>query len=130
MHAIETSERRKNTRIPIDYKITVEASHHEIFGSILNVSTGGLQILTLEHVPADREIQMTIFLPDWLAGMYGKTLSVFGTWRWSRPYKKSSDNAFFIAGFEFSQTSLPAETMLFIEHVMLGVPDQIVGRPH
>jgi hypothetical protein len=119
MESQGNNERRRQRRINVDYKLTLEADEKQkVFGTILNISEGGLQIMTLDQVVTNEESRLYIHLPEQLADIFGAAIDVTGQWRWMKPFKERADSSFHVAGFEFNQEQLPGSVKHFIERAI------------
>jgi hypothetical protein len=129
MKVVGTEERRRSERVELKYKLTLRSEQKQhLFGTVTNISKQGMRILTLvDHEEGDN-INLEIFLPEWLQAIYGKSIEIVASWRWCNPLNNQHDTPFYLAGYEFDLDSLAKESRLFIEHALEGIPDQIMEQ--
>jgi len=122
-----TNDRRSSERTELKYKLTLKSEQNQrLFGTVKNISLTGLHVMTLNPHEEEKDIQLTISLPDMLQAIYGKSIEIVANWAWSRPLNDSPDNPFFMAGFEYNIDKLDKDSRFFIEHVLEGIPDHIL----
>jgi len=124
---ISADDRRNSTRTDLTYKLTLKSAQHQgLFGTVKNISKEGLHVMTLNGQQAGEDIRLTIDLPELLQAIYGKTIEIVASWRWSHPVCEETNSAFYMAGYEYDIDALESNSRFFIEHVLEGIPDQIM----
>ncbi len=125
--ALSTDNRRHSDRTDLKYKLTLQSEQDQrLFGTVKNISKQGLHVMTLSAEQAGEDIKLIIALPELLQAIYGKTIEIVASWRWSHPVNEGSDSVFYMAGYEYDIDELQSDSRFFIEHVLEGIPDQIM----
>ena len=122
-----TNERRLSGRSDLKYKLTLRSEQNQhLFGTVKNISEKGLHIMTLNGQHKGDEIRLIITLPELLQAIYGKTIEIVASWRWSHPVNEHADTPFYMAGYEYDIEQLENDSRFFIEHVLEGIPEHII----
>ncbi len=120
-------ERRVSNRTELTYKLTLTSEQNQrLLGTVKNISEKGLHVLTLNDKHEGNDIKLTISLPELLQAIYGQTIEIVASWRWSQPLNDQSDIAFYMAGYEYDINKQEKDARFFIEHVLEGIPDHIL----
>ena len=127
MMTMAAEERRQSDRTELKYKLTLQSEqNHRLFGTVTNISKDGLNIMTLDRYQEGDNIKLVIGLPELLQAIYGSSIEIVASWRWSQPLSDKPDMPFYMAGYEYDVDKLGKESRYFIEHVLDGIPDQIL----
>ena len=125
--AITSGERRLSDRTELKYKLTLRSEHNQhLLGTVKNISKDGLHVMTLDNRQQGDDIKLVITLPELLQAIYGKSIEIVASWRWSRPVNDHADTPFYMAGYEYDIDKLGEETRFFIEHALENIPDHIM----
>lgn len=121
------NNRRLSHRTTLKYQLTLKSEDdHSLFGTVKNISRNGMHVLTLNGKQAGDNIRLRIDLPELLQNIYGKTIDIVASWRWSQPVDNAAKSTFYMAGFEYDIDALPLDSRFFIEHVLEGIPDHLL----
>lgn len=125
--ALSADDRRLANRTELKYKLTLKSEQHQgLFGTVKNISKQGLHVMTLNGEQVGEDIKLIIALPELLQAIYGKTIEIVASWRWSHPIGDSPNSSFYMAGYEYDIEKLTTDSRFFIEHVLEGIPDHIM----
>jgi len=125
--AISAEDRRVSNRTELKYKLTLKSEQNQrLFGTVKNISEKGLHVLTLNDKHEGEDIKLVISLPELLQTIYGQTIEIVASWRWSHPLNNQDDSAFYMAGYEYDINKQQQDSRFFIEHVLEGIPDHIL----
>lgn len=124
---LSEDDRRLSKRTALKYKLTLQSEQNQrLFGTVKNISKEGLHVMTLNGEQTGEDIKLVIGLPELLQSIYGKTIEIVASWRWSYPVCDNSNSAFYMAGYEYDIEKLKTDSRFFIEHVLEGIPEQII----
>jgi len=124
---ISDEERRLSNRTDLTYKLTLKSEKNQrLLGTVKNISDKGLHILTLNDQHEGDNIKLVIALPELLQAMYGQSIEIVASWRWSHPLNDQEDSAFYMAGYEYDIDKLETHSRYFIDHVLEGIPEHIL----
>ncbi len=125
--ALSADDRRHSNRTDLKYKLTLKSEQDQgLFGTVKNISKEGLHVMTLNGDQAGEDIRLIIGLPEILQAIYGKTIEIVASWRWSQPICEKTNTTFYMAGYEYDIEKLTSDSRFFIEHVLEGIPDHIM----
>jgi len=120
-------ERRVSNRTELTYKLTLTSEQNQrLLGTVKNISEKGLHVLTLNDKHEGDDIKLMISLPELLQAIYGQTIEIVASWRWSQPLNDQADTPFYMAGYEYDINKQKKDARFFIEHVLEGIPDHIL----
>lgn len=106
-----TNTRKNNRRKTSDYFIAEDVNSGEVLGRVLDMSTDGLRLMTMEPISASRRLKGVIRLRKAVDGCHEITFEA--ECRWCLENERAG---WYEAGFKFCDLS--PETLTTIKHVL------------
>ena len=97
MNEIKSLERRNLDRLKLFYYLRVyDRSTQELVGSVVDISTRGMKLISEKSFAIDSRHGFTILLPE--GSIFGESITIDAQCRWCKEHKETASSE---AGFEF-----------------------------
>jgi hypothetical protein len=97
MNEVKTSERRNIKRLKLVYYLQVyDRASRASIGSVVDISSQGMKLVSETYFPPETVIPMSILLPE--GSIFGESVEIDGRCRWST---EEPETASYESGFEF-----------------------------